>query len=241
MTLGSITESIHLAAFVGVFLVTLVGAFWVAAAKDIIRAAVSLFFCLTGVAGLYFFLDAQFLAVVQIMVYVGGTTVLILFGVMLTNRSPLLKKKQQVDRSFAGLLVAAMVAGPLVGILVWRSVETPDGRRVDAKAANGWFTMQPKAEEIGLVHEGHEHGEHEAHGHDGQGAEAEQASEAPVVGAGNTVSLGDALLTNYLLPFEIASVVLLVALVGASYLARRREDQDGDSGSEQENAGEALV
>lgn len=41
----------------------------------------------------------------------------------------------------------------------------------------------------------------------------------------NTIALGDALLTSYILPFEIASLVLLVALVGSAYLARRREDE----------------
>ncbi len=54
--------------------------------KNVVRAAFSLFFTLFGMAGLYVLLAADFVAIVQIMVYVGGILVLLLFGVMLTNK-----------------------------------------------------------------------------------------------------------------------------------------------------------
>src|SRR3954467_8623038 len=56
--------------------------------KNIVRMAVFLLFTLAGVAGLYFLLSAEFLAAVQLVVYAGGTLILIVFGVMLTSKSP---------------------------------------------------------------------------------------------------------------------------------------------------------
>ncbi|MCC6575574.1 MAG: NADH-quinone oxidoreductase subunit J [Planctomycetes bacterium] len=187
-----VTDWIYTLVFMAVFVTTLMAGLWVVIARDVIRAGVSLFICLSGVAGIYFFLNAQFLAVVQIMVYVGGTTVLILFGVMLTNRAPVLTSRRATDRTLAGWLATVIVAAPLFVILVGRDLM----EKKDVKTANGWFTMK------------------------------EAAAQAPI----NTVALGDALLTSYILPFEIASLVLLVALVGSAYLARRREDESGIEG-----------
>src|SRR5215218_747720 len=56
--------------------------------RNIVRTAVALLFTLAGVAGLYFLLNAEFLAAVQLVVYAGGTLILIVFGVMLTTKSP---------------------------------------------------------------------------------------------------------------------------------------------------------
>src|SRR3954467_136695 len=56
--------------------------------RNIVRTAVCLLFTLVGVAGLYFLLNAEFLAAVQLVVYAGGTLILIIFGVMLTSKSP---------------------------------------------------------------------------------------------------------------------------------------------------------
>src|SRR3954462_13388942 len=56
--------------------------------RNIVRTAVCLLFTLIGVAGLYFLLNAEFLAAVQLVVYAGGTLILIIFGVMLTSKSP---------------------------------------------------------------------------------------------------------------------------------------------------------
>src|SRR6478736_3564165 len=63
-------------------------AMMVVISKNIVRMAVALLFTLTGVAGLYFLLNAEFLAAVQLVVYAGGTLILIVFGVMLTTKSP---------------------------------------------------------------------------------------------------------------------------------------------------------
>lgn len=64
------------------------GAVFVALSRNIVRQAVGLLFCLTGMSGFYFLLHAEFLAAVQLVVYVGGTLILIVFGVMLTSQNP---------------------------------------------------------------------------------------------------------------------------------------------------------
>ena len=74
--------------FAAVATVTAVGAAGVAASRSVVRAAVWLLFALVGVAGLYFLLGAEFLGAAQLIVYVGGTMVLVVFGVMITNEGP---------------------------------------------------------------------------------------------------------------------------------------------------------
>ena len=74
--------------------------------RNIVRTAVCLLFTLMGVAGLYFLLNAEFLAAVQLVVYAGGTLILIIFGVMLTSKSPFSRfeprKIEVVDRDRRG-------------------------------------------------------------------------------------------------------------------------------------------
>src|SRR5947207_6780568 len=65
-----------------------VSALMMVLSRNIVRTAVCLLFTLVGVAGLYFLLEAEFLAAVQLVIYAGGTLILIIFGVMLTSKSP---------------------------------------------------------------------------------------------------------------------------------------------------------
>lgn len=74
--------------FAAVAAVTATGAVGVAASRSMVRAGVWLLFTLAGVAGLYFLLGAEFLGAAQLIVYVGGTLVLVVFGVMITNQGP---------------------------------------------------------------------------------------------------------------------------------------------------------
>jgi NADH:ubiquinone oxidoreductase subunit 6 (subunit J) len=68
-------------------LVVVIPAFFAAFSRSIVRAAFSLFFTLFGMAGYYVLLGSDFIAVTQVIIYVGGILVLIMFGVLLTNRS----------------------------------------------------------------------------------------------------------------------------------------------------------
>ncbi len=147
------------------------GAVGVAASRDIVRAAVCLLFALIGVGGLYFLLDAEFLAAVQLVVYVGGILVLIVFGVMLTSTSLLVHYRPSRFEVATACVLSAVLLTALV-LLAVRS-------------------RFPLAEQI------------------------------PDAAAGPG-PLGQALLGDYLVPFELASVLLLVVLVGAAHLAAGR-------------------
>ncbi|HKJ82064.1 MAG TPA: NADH-quinone oxidoreductase subunit J, partial [Ignavibacteriaceae bacterium] len=67
-------------------IITLVSAFFVVTTRNIIYSAYYLLFTFFGVAGIYVLLGADFIAIVQLVVYVGGILILLLFGVMLTNK-----------------------------------------------------------------------------------------------------------------------------------------------------------
>jgi len=153
-------------------LLTLVSAAVVVFSKNIVRSAFSLLFTFFGVAGLYVLLMADFLAITQLMIYVGGILVLVIFGVMLTSRQINVDAKTGTVQTLPAVLIVAAIAGTLVGMF--------------------WSTNWPKS-----------------------------GSLPEVLSSG--AKIGDLLLTSYLLPFEIASVILLVALVGAAMIARREK------------------
>ena len=69
-----------------VSIITIVFSIFVVTAKDVVRAALSLVTSLVGVAGIYILLNAQFLGLVQVLIYVGAIGILILFAVMLTTQ-----------------------------------------------------------------------------------------------------------------------------------------------------------
>src|SRR5262245_49018746 len=83
--------------------------------KNIVRMAVFLLFTLAGVAGLYFLLSAEFLAAVQLVVYAGGTLILIIFGVMLTSKSPFSRFAPKPGEVVISLSIGAV----LMVLLVW--------------------------------------------------------------------------------------------------------------------------
>jgi NADH-quinone oxidoreductase subunit J len=150
--------------------ITIVSAFVVVFSKNMIYSAFSLLFTFFGVAGLYVLLHADFLAVTQVLIYVGGILILLLFGLMLTNKVVNVEIKTGTLQTIPALIVVVIVAGGLAGIFytTWKGAGTPQAE-----------------------------------------------------GASTTKTLGEMLMTSYMLPFEIASVILLVALIGAAMTARR--------------------
>ena len=151
--------------------------------RNIVRSAVCLLFTLTGVAGLYFLLGAEFLAAVQLVVYAGGTLILIIFGVMLTSKSPFSRfEPKLVEIVLATVLASVLLIALIMAIRSYRFVPA---------------AAVPVSEEGGY----------------------------PVD------RLGQALLGDYLLPFEIASVLLLVVMIGAAYLAKARRREERAAGS----------
>ena len=152
--------------------VTVASAGVVVLARSLIYSAFALLFTFFGVAGLYVLLGADFLAATQLLVYVGGILVLLLFGVMLTHKLYDLDLRSEVTQFLPGLIIAL----GLFLILAVTAVRTQ------------W--------NIG-------------------------SGRPP---APTTREIGQLFLSQYLLPFEAASVLLLVALMGAAMIVRRRKE-----------------
>ncbi|GAB4048031.1 NADH-quinone oxidoreductase subunit J family protein [Spirosoma litoris] len=161
---------------------SLVGALAVLFTRNVLYAAFFLLLTLLGVAGLFVLASADFLAIAQIMIYVGGVLVLVIFGVMLTHKpeAPNDVNSQQPNRivslnragGWAGWVLAGLVASGLFGAL---------------------FTLLMRAN-FALLNQ-------------------------PVGWKSTVNTIGKQLMTEYVVPFEIAGILLLAALVGATYLA----------------------
>lgn len=111
--------------------ITIVSAIVVVNSKNIVHAAFSLLLTFFGVSGLYVLLGADFLAVVQIMVYVGGILILLIFGVMLTNKITNVEIKSgtiQVIPAIIGLATFAAILVSLMTSTKWKSekIEIPE-------------------------------------------------------------------------------------------------------------------
>jgi NADH-quinone oxidoreductase subunit J len=152
--------------------IALVGAVGVVTMRNLFRAALFLVLSFVGIAGFYILLEAEFLAMVQLLVYVGAISILIIFAVMLSRRLMSSDYRAQNEQWLGGLLVAVALFAILVFVLL--SVSWPT-------------------------------------------AQADVTSET-------MIELGKALVDpgQFLLVFEVASALLLVALVGAVIIARER-------------------
>ena len=104
--------------------------------RQIFRAAIYLLFSLIGIAGIYFWLNYQFIAAVQIVVYVGGIVVLIIFSIFLTQQAGELLPKQQIGRKIFSAL-AAFCGFALTMVQVWKhSFTKSTGDAMEATVAN---------------------------------------------------------------------------------------------------------
>jgi len=148
---------------------------------NVVHATLSLVVTLLGIAAIFLLLGSEFLALVQILVYGGGVTVLLLFGLMLTNATddPIVTDGSQKPFAFIiGVVLAAVIAGSLLD--------------------HGWPDTEASAVPFRL--------------------------------------LGERLFRDFGAPFEIASLVLLVALVGAITIARRDRPEDFDDSPAEDGA-----
>jgi len=143
------------------------GAIGCVVAANIVRMAMCLLVTLGSVALLYFLMGANFLGAIQLIVYAGGTLIVIVFGIMLTSSGPAGRFHPRRGEVAAGLLVSgALLAG--LTVIMLRTEWPQAGPAADTSVAH----------------------------------------------------LGNRLLSTYLVPFELASVVLLAVMIGAAYLAR---------------------
>ncbi len=138
--------------------------------KDIVRCAFLLMLSFSAIAGLYLLLGAEFLAFTQILIYVGGILILILFGVMLTQRNPLLVGRTRVVQLVVpGTLSAAILLAGLVYVSLkvdWvtkageedrvflesRPTVEPDAKSGDPHALDGWVEVSEKEDAV-VVHD----------------------------------------------------------------------------------------
>ena len=153
------------------FVIVLSGAM-VVSLRNIFHCAICLIICLSGVAGIFILLDAEFLAAAQVLIYVGAVSILMIFAIMLTSNLAVQKIVQTNENALVAFVVcAAFVLGTIALITathVWHYATDP-------------------------------------------------------LPANNTFEIGKMLMTDYMLPFEVVSVLLVAALMGAIMLAREEK------------------
>ncbi|MBI3998346.1 MAG: NADH-quinone oxidoreductase subunit J [Armatimonadetes bacterium] len=108
----------ELAAFIILSAIALVSAVVVVTSGNIVRSALSLVPTFLGVTGLYILLQAEFVAGIQVLIYAGAITVLILFVIMLTEGGTGLRVRQVNEQVAAGLLATVVLAGLLIGVFL---------------------------------------------------------------------------------------------------------------------------
>ena len=159
--------------FLGIFVLILGSSFMVVTSPNLVHSAVSLLFTLFGVAAIYIFLYADFIAATQVVIYVGGILVLIIFGVMLTNKIENATIKSKTHNQIPGALFSFILL-VLQFYIIFNT---------------NWLINDNPSKESTIDH------------------------------------IGNLLLTKYLLPFEVVSVLLLAALIGAAMLSRKKVEE----------------
>lgn len=160
--------------FLGIIATTIVGAIIATNSTRLIRAVLGLAVCFIGVAGIYYFLNSPFVALMEMLIYVGAVCVTIAFAIMLAEPHP--EKQVGKDNVLAG--AAAFIVGAM---FFW-----------------------------GLSR---------------LGMQTTWKASATIANEGTMKDIGTSLLTTYSMVFELISVVLLVAIIGALVLARRGREK----------------
>ena len=152
--------------------VVLVGsALSVVLSKNLFHAVLWLALSLTGTAGIFLLLDAEFLAAVQLLLYAGGVVTIVVFAIVVTERLV----GERITQTNRGIAAGAVVSAALAAILVSAIGQRP------------------------------------------------LALEKPALADALTQTIGSAVLTRFVLPFELLAVLMLAALLSAIYLARPEE------------------
>ena len=165
-------------AFYSFSILAIASALFILFSRNLIYAAFALFMAFLGVAALYVLAGADFLAVTQIMVYVGGILVLLIFGIMLTqktNKEAISSTPNRIEIPLTRIIWGFLVGS---GAFVFLS----------------YIILSSQFKMTGTI-----------------------------ISSKSTIqTIGVELMTSHLLPFEIVAILLLVALIGAAYLALNR-------------------
>jgi len=174
-------------------------------ARNIVRMAVSLLFALFAISMLYFYVGVEFLGAIQLIVYVGGTLILIVFGIMLTGRSLVESASASRPQQVLGAVIALGIVSATIALSL-AIVRSPVFVLPAVTEAN--VIVQPPMLANAVPA-------------DLQAASVEEAGPwEPSV-----EDFGRALVTRFVLPFEVAGLLLLVVMVGAAYIAKRRHGE----------------
>ncbi|HXV18448.1 MAG TPA: NADH-quinone oxidoreductase subunit J [Candidatus Omnitrophota bacterium] len=157
--------------FIGVAAMTITGAFLAVTMKNVFHNALALIVCLAGVAALFIFLNSEFLAVIEVIIYIGAIAIAIIFAIMLSRPMYNKNEKRSLSKMVRSLCIAALLFGGLYGVL----------------QRTAWPLAAGK-EDYSLGH------------------------------------IGKNLLGPNVLPFEIISLILLIAIVGALLLSSDRSE-----------------
>jgi NADH-quinone oxidoreductase subunit J len=163
-------------AFISLSLVAVLGGILLINLTKVVHMVIALVFTFISVAGIYVMLSAEFVAVVQILIYSGAITIIMLFGIMLTKHDDQSVEKTSLLRK---LVLMLAIGGFAFAVYM------------------GIYNLDIPAQQTNL----HEN---------------------------NTEQIGLALYSKYVIPFELTSVILLVALVGAIVLAKKDEPEEAD-------------
>src|SRR5579872_5689203 len=208
-------------------LITLAGAFITALANNIVYAAFALLFTFFGVAGLFIMANADFLAVTQLLVYVGGILILLIFGVMLTSRIGTVDiRVGGSSRWVAGFLslgIFAILMAAFFGTSATHLEKSPDGKSKTVQSwANHnqapWVRSQWNKDATGDVLSKKYGSPDEVKTNEGS--------------SGTSTEIGKLFLSDFLLPFEVISVLILVSLLGATMIARREPTPEEEAMAE---------
>ncbi|MBD8138794.1 NADH-quinone oxidoreductase subunit J [Bacillus sp. CFBP 13597] len=165
----------ELIAFIGLALVAIVGGVLLITLTKVVHMVIALVFTFLSIAGIYMLLSAEFVAIVQILIYSGAITIVMLFGIMLTKHQ---ENDAPAKGGWGNFSLLAAIAGFAVAVYL------------------GIYNLDIPVQPTSLHEE-------------------------------NTKQIGIELFSKYVIPFEVMSVLLLVALVGAIVLAKK-DDEEGD-------------
>jgi NADH:ubiquinone oxidoreductase subunit 6 (subunit J) len=192
------------------------GALAVVVSQYVVRMAFWLIISLGSMAGLFFLLHADFVATTQLLVYVGGTVVLLIFGVMLTASGPYLQIKTSPAEGFLGAFVGILLL-LMIGATVLQ-VDWTRAANISATVNGGSFSPGP----VRGFNPETEGNTSRSIGMALLGVRPDKDLGSNSSGSNSSGSNSGRMSTGYLLPFEIVSVHLLVVLIGAAYLARAK-------------------
>ncbi len=165
--------------------IALASALFVASTKNLVRSIFMFFITLFALAGLYVLALADFVAITQVVIYVGGILVLILFAFMLSGKETLNAITQQRKAFISLRKIPAILLAVLFLIVLVNMIFKVDANNLEwiKKSIYSKNDITPSS--------------------------------------AMTENIGVSLMTNYLLPFEAISILLMIALVGAAHLSRK--------------------